>query len=63
MRYNERIRKFLIVGMSAATVNFLLISFFIKIIGFKSYLLKNLANTLAIEISAVYNFSISRLWT
>jgi putative flippase GtrA len=63
MRYNERISKFLIVGMSAAIVNFLLISFFIEIIGFKSYFLKNLANILAIEISAVYNFSISRLWT
>ena len=63
MHYNERIRKFLIVGFSAAIVNFLLISFFIEIMGFKSYFLKNLANILAIEISAVYNFSISRLWT
>jgi len=63
MRYNERIRKFLIVGSSAAIVNFLMISFFIEIIGFKSYFLKNLSNILAIEISAVYNFSISRLWT
>ena len=63
MRYNERIIKFLIAGMSAAIVNFLLISFFIEIMGFKSYFLKNLANILAIEISAVYNFSISRLWT
>ena len=49
--------------MSAAIVNFLLISFFIEIVGFKSFFLKNLANILAIEISAVYNFSISRLWT
>ena len=63
MGYNERISKFLIVGFSAAIVNFLLITFFIEIIGFKSYFLKNLANILAIEISAVYNFSISRLWT
>jgi putative flippase GtrA len=63
MRYNERISKFLIVGVSAAIVNFLLISFFIEIIGFKSYFLKNLANILAIEMSAIYNFSISRLWT
>ncbi len=63
MRYNERIRKFLIVGFSAVIVNFLLISFFVEILGFKGYFLKNLANILAIEMSAVYNFSISRLWT
>lgn len=63
MRYNERISKFLIVGTSAAIVNFLFISFFIEIMGFKSYFLKNLANILAIEISAVYNFSVSRFWT
>ena len=63
MRYNERIRKFLIVGCSAAIVNFLLIGFFVEMLGFKGYFLKNLANILAIEMSAVYNFSISRLWT
>lgn len=63
MRYNERISKFLIVGFSAAIVNFLLISFFIEIIGLKSYFLKNLSNILAIEMSAIYNFSISRFWT
>jgi dolichol-phosphate mannosyltransferase len=63
MRYNERISKFLIAGMSAAIVNFLLISFFIEIVGFKSYFLKNVANILSIEMSAVYNFLISRLWT
>jgi putative flippase GtrA len=63
MRYNERISKFLIGGMSSAIVNFLIISFFIEIIGFKSYFLKNLANILAIEISALYNFLVCRLWT
>ena len=63
MRYNERIMKFLIVGCSAALVNFLLITIFIELFGFKGYFLKNLANILAIEMSAVYNFSISRLWT
>jgi putative flippase GtrA len=55
--------KFLIVGCSAAVVNFLLITIFIELFGFKSFFLKNLANILAIEMSAVYNFSISRLWT
>ena len=63
MRYHERIKRFLIVGLSAAIVNFLIISLFIELLGFKSYFLKNLANLLAIEISAVYNFCISRLWT
>ena len=63
MRYNERIMKFLIVGCSAVLVNFLLMTIFIELLGFKSYFLKNLANILAIEMSAVYNFSISRVWT
>jgi dolichol-phosphate mannosyltransferase len=63
MKYNERILKFLIVGCSAAVVNFLLIAIFIELLGFKSYFSKNLANILSIEMSAIYNFSISRLWT
>jgi putative flippase GtrA len=63
MRHNERIMKFLTVGCSAAIVNFLLITIFIELLGFNGYFLKNLANILAIEMSAVYNFSISRLWT
>ncbi len=63
MTYNERIIKFLIVGCSAAAVNFLLITILIELLGFKGYFFKNLANILAIEMSAVYNFSISRLWT
>jgi dolichol-phosphate mannosyltransferase len=63
MRYNGRITKFLIVGCSAAAVNFLLITIFVELLGFNSYFLKNLANILAIEMSAVYNFLISRLWT
>ena len=62
LRNNERIMKFLIVGCSAAVVNFLLITIFIELLGFKSYFLKNLANVLAIELSAIYNFSISRAW-
>ncbi len=63
MTYYERIIKFLIVGCSAAAVNFLLITILIELLGFKGYFFKNLANLLAIEMSAVYNFSISRLWT
>jgi putative flippase GtrA len=63
MRYKERIMRFLIVGCSAALVNFLLITIFIELLAFKSYFLRNLANILAIELSAIYNFSISRVWT
>jgi putative flippase GtrA len=55
--------RFLVVGCSAALVNFLLITLFIELLGFKTYFLKNLANILAIEMSAIYNFSISRVWT
>jgi dolichol-phosphate mannosyltransferase len=63
MKYNERILRFLLVGCSAAAANFLSITILIKLLGFQSYLLKNVANLLAIEISTLYNFSISRLWT
>jgi putative flippase GtrA len=63
MTYNERIKKFFIAGVSAAAVNFMVISIFIEILGFRMYFLKNLANILAIEISALYNFLISRVWT
>ena len=63
MRYNERIMRFLIVGCSAAAVNFLLITILIELLGFKTYLLKNIANILAIEMSTLYNFSVSRLLT
>lgn len=59
----ERIKRFLIVGFSAAAVNFLFISIMIELLGFRSFFLKNLANIFAIEISAVYNFLISRVWT
>ena len=63
MKYNERIMKFLLVGSSAAAVNFLSITILIELLGFQSYSLKNVANILAIEISTLYNFSVSRLWT
>jgi dolichol-phosphate mannosyltransferase len=63
MTHNERIMKFLLVGSSAAAVNFLSITILIELLGFQTYLLKNVANILAIEISTLYNFSVSRLWT
>jgi len=63
MAFNARIKRFLIVGCSAVVVNFLIIVILIEFLGFKSYFLKNLANILAIEVSTLYHFSISRLWT
>jgi len=63
MAYHERIKRFLITGGSVALVNFLVITILIELLGFNSYFLKNLANILAIEISAFYNFLISRQWT
>jgi dolichol-phosphate mannosyltransferase len=63
MRLTGRVKKFLIIGFSAAFVNFLLMILFVEVLGFKSYYLKNLANILSIEISILYNFILSRLWT
>jgi dolichol-phosphate mannosyltransferase len=63
MTYNERVLRFLLVGCSAAAVNFLSITILIELLGFQTYSLKNVANILAIEISTLYNFSVSRLWT
>jgi putative flippase GtrA len=63
MAYSERIKRFLVVGFSGAAVNFLFIIVFIELMGFRTYFLKNLANLLAIEISTIYNFVISRAWT
>jgi len=59
----NRIKKFLIIGSSAAFVNLILMFLFVEVLGFQTYFFKNLANILSIEISAVYNFTISRLWT
>ena len=63
MRFTKRIKKFLIIGSSAALVNFFLMIFLVEALGFKSYYLINLANILSIEISIVYNFIFQRAWT
>ena len=61
--WHQRLVKFLVAGGSAALVNLLLITLFIELLGFNSYFLKNLANILAIEMSVVYIFTLSRVWT
>ena len=63
MRSTGRIKRFLIVGMSAAFVNLSLMVLFVEGFGFKTYFLKNLANILSIEVSIIYNFMLSRAWT
>jgi dolichol-phosphate mannosyltransferase len=63
MRFTGRVRKFLLVGASAALVNLSVMVFFVEVLGFKTYLLKNLANVLSIEISIIFNFALSRAWT
>jgi len=63
MRFTDRVKRFLIIGSSAAFVNFLLMILFVEVFWFKTYFLKNLANVLSIESSVFYNFVLSRLWT
>ncbi|MBW2096826.1 MAG: GtrA family protein [Deltaproteobacteria bacterium] len=58
-----RIRKFLIVGFSAAALNLGLMMLFVELLGFTSFSLKNIANILSMEISIAFNFTLSRLWT
>lgn len=59
----NRIEKFFITGLSASIVNFLLMVLFVEAFHFKTYILKNVANILAIFLSIIYNFIVSRLWT
>ena len=63
MKLTERAKRFLIAGSSAAVVNFLLMIFFVEVLHFNTYFLKNIANILSIEMSIFYNFFLSRLWT
>lgn len=63
MRLNERLKRFLIVGSSAAIVNFALMIFFVEVLSFNTYVLKNIANVISIEFSVFYNFLLSRVWT
>ena len=63
MQLNERLKRFLIVGSSAAIVNFALMIFFVEALSFNTYVLKNIANAISIEVSVFYNFLLSRIWT
>jgi dolichol-phosphate mannosyltransferase len=63
MRFTNRVKRFFIIGLSAAFVNLAFMVLFVEVFGFKTYFLKNLANILSIEISIIYNFILSRAWT
>lgn len=58
-----KLQKFLVTGLSAAVLNLLLLAFFVEVLYFRTYFLKNLANILSIFICIIYNFIVSRLWT
>jgi len=59
----NRIKRFLIAGLSAALVNLFFMVLFVEVFGFTTYFLKNVANILSIEISILYHFVVSRVWT
>jgi dolichol-phosphate mannosyltransferase len=63
MQLTDRIKKFIIVGSSAAFVNFALMILFVEALSFQTHLLKNVANVVSIEVSVFYNFLLSRIWT
>lgn len=58
-----RLKKFIIVGASAAIVNFGAMIIFVEILDFNEYFYKNIANILSIELSIIFNFYLSRQWT
>ncbi len=55
--------KFLIVSGSAVALNLLLLFLMVSYLGFGTPLLENLANAVAMELSIVYNFFMSRAIT
>jgi dolichol-phosphate mannosyltransferase len=63
VQLTERLKKFIVVGSSAAAVNFALMIFFVEVLSFQTYLLKNIANIISMETSVFYNFLLSRFWT
>ena len=63
MILTEKIRKFLIVGTSAAILHLGMMFLFVEVLGFSSYFLKNVANIVSGEIALVYAFTLNRNWT
>ena len=63
MRLNDRLMRFIVVGSSAAIVNFALMIFLVEVLFFNTYVQKNIANAISIEVSVFFNFLLSRTWT
>jgi putative flippase GtrA len=63
MPSNRNAKRFLTAGFAAAFVNFLALAFFVEVLGFKTYLMKNAANFMAMEIAVIFHFFLSRHWT
>ncbi len=61
--HRQQLKKFALVGLSAAVINLGAMVFLVEVLDFKTDWLKNIANFLSIEISVVYNFIFSRRWT
>jgi dolichol-phosphate mannosyltransferase len=60
--FSKKILKFLIGGGIAALFNLILIFVMIEWLGWNSPLLRNISNTVAIELSLLLSFFIYRLW-
>ncbi|MBI4712898.1 MAG: GtrA family protein [Planctomycetes bacterium] len=63
IKLSTRVTRFVIAGLSALAVNILLMIFFVEVLYFRTFLLKNTANILAIVLSIGYHFWLSRVWT
>ena len=59
----KRIKKFILVGGSAAVVNLGLMALLVELFGFEGYFFKNLANLISMETSILYAFICNRIWT
>jgi len=57
------IGKFLVVSGSAVALNLLLLFLMVRYLGFNTPLGENLANALSMELSIIYNFFMSRMFT
>jgi len=59
----SKISKFLTVGATAFVINAVLLHIFVAYAGMNTGFIEDIANFLSIEISVIYNFILSRMWT
>lgn len=60
--FTPKVIKFLLGGGVAATLNLILMYFFIEKAGFTTDFLENIANIISIEISLIFSFFVYRIW-